>query len=58
MAAMRVTAVLAALALTAGAAPPAKLTWTYDGYARLPAAAAAAKRAEKRILVGLAGSPT
>ncbi|MHC4134717.1 MAG: hypothetical protein ACYTDU_10340 [Planctomycetota bacterium] len=55
---MRIPAVLAALALAAGAAPAAKLTWTYDGYARLPAAAAEAKRAQKRILVGLAGSPT
>jgi hypothetical protein len=58
MEAMRIPAVLAALALAAGAAPAAKLTWTYDGYARLPAAAAEAKRAQKRILVGLAGSPT
>jgi hypothetical protein len=58
MAAMRVGAVLVALALAAGAAPAARLTWEYDGYARLPAAAAAAKRAQKRILVGLAGSPT
>ena len=58
MAAMRVSAVLAALVLTAAAAPAGTLTWTYDGYATLPAAAAAAKRAKKRILVGLAGSPT
>jgi len=58
MASMRVSAVLAALVLVAGAAPASKLTWTYDGYAKLPAAAAAAKRAKKRILVGLAGSPT
>ena len=55
---MRISLVLAAFALAAGAAPAAKLTWTYAGYSRLPAAAAAAKRAQKRILVGLAGSPT
>jgi hypothetical protein len=42
----------------ARAAEPKKLTWQFDGHTSLPSAAAEAKRSGKRLLIGLAGSPT
>ena len=45
---------------TAGLAAPAprKLTWKYEGYSKLPEAAAEAHRTRRRLLVGLSGSGT
>ncbi len=40
------------------AAPPRTLTWKYEGYSQLPAAADEAHRTRRRLLVGLSGSPT
>ena len=40
------------------AAPPRTLTWQYEGYSQLPAAAAEAHRTRRRLLVGLSGSGT
>ena len=40
------------------AAPPRSLTWKYEGYSQLPAAAAEAHRTRSRLLVGLSGSGT
>jgi hypothetical protein len=37
---------------------PKKLQWQFDGHTSLPAAAAEAKRTGKRLLIGMAGSPT
>ena len=42
----------------ADTAPAPKLTWKYEGYSQFPAAAAEAKRTQRRLLVGLAGSGT
>ena len=42
---------------TADEAAPT-LVWQHEGHASLPAAAQQAKRTGKRLLVGLAGSPT
>jgi hypothetical protein len=55
------TAVLASLVLMlpqAAHAADGELTWKYDGHSKLPDAAAEAKRSGRRLLVGLAGSPT
>ena len=38
------------------AAPPRTLTWKFEGYSQLPAAAAEAQRTRKRLLVGLSGA--
>ena len=40
------------------AAPPRTLTWKYEGYSELPAAAAEAHRTRRRLLVGLSGAGT
>ena len=40
------------------AAPPRTLTWKYEGYGQLPAAADEAHRTRRRLLVGLSGSGT
>jgi hypothetical protein len=40
------------------AAPPRTLTWKFEGYSQLPAAAAEAHRTRRRLLVGLSGSGT
>ncbi len=40
------------------AAPPPTLTWQFEGYSKLPAAAAEAHRTRRRLLVGLSGSGT
>ena len=40
------------------AATPTKLTWKFEGYTQLPAAAAEAHRTRRRLLVGLSGSGT
>ena len=53
---MRLTVMLLLLGANALAAP--KLTWDYEGYSKLPEAAAEARRTKKRLLVGLAGSGT
>ena len=55
---MRITLLAAALAFQATAVAAPKLEWTHDGHASLPEAAKEAKQAGKRLLVGLAGSPT
>ena len=49
---------LLVLAYDAGGDEAKRLTWQFDGYAQLPDAARQAKRTGKRLLVGLAGSPT
>ncbi|MDH3591981.1 MAG: hypothetical protein OER88_08890 [Planctomycetota bacterium] len=58
---MRVCLLATALIAGSGAAAAEdeapKLTWQFDGHASLPEAAHAAKRAGKRLLVGLSGSP-
>jgi len=40
------------------AAPPRTLTWKFEGYSQLPAAAAEAQRTRRRLLVGLSGAGT
>ena len=58
---MKPTLLVAAVCLFgmgAGAAPPRTLTWKYEGYSQLPAAAAEAQRTRRRLLVGLSGSGT
>ena len=58
---MRASLLAAAICVLGGraeAAPVPKLAWKYEGYARLPAAAAEAKRTQRRLLIGLAGSGT
>ncbi len=40
------------------AAPRPRLTWQFEGYSQLPAAAAEAHRTRRRLLVGLSGSGT
>ena len=40
------------------AAPPRALTWQFEGYSQLPAAAAEAQRTKRRLLVGLSGADT
>ncbi len=52
---MRQTAVLLLLSAAALAGDP--ITWKYNGFARLPDAAAEAKKTNRHLLVGLAGSP-
>ena len=55
------TAILVGLVLMlprAAQAADGELTWKYDGHSKLPDAAAEAKRSGKRLLIGLAGSPT
>jgi hypothetical protein len=55
----RASLLAAFLCILGGRADPApapKLTWKYEGYSQLPAAAAEAKRTQRRLLVGLAGS--
>lgn len=37
---------------------PAGLEWQHEGIASLPAASESAKRAGKRLLIGLSGAPT
>ena len=46
------------LGLPAGTQAKSNLTWKYDGYSKLPAAAAEAKRTNRRLLIGLSGSST
>ena len=46
------------LATGAVAAPPRTLTWNFEGYSQLPAAAAEAQRTRRRLLVGLSGAGT
>ena len=51
------TAAICLLGVQVAAAPAPKLTWEYEGYSKLPLAAAEAKRTQRRMLVGLSGSP-
>ena len=53
-----VVAALCLLAARASAGEEAGIRWTHEGHAALPAAARDAKAKGKRLLVGLAGSPT
>jgi len=46
------------LATGSVAAPSRTLTWKYEGYSQLPAAAAEAQRTKRRLLVGLSGAGT
>ena len=58
---MKATLIAAAVCLLGtgvAAAPPPKLTWKFEGYSQLPAAAAEAQRTRRRVLVGLSGSGT
>lgn len=52
---MRTTA---ALLLIAAMAPAGELKWDHEGYPRLIDAAREAKKSNRRILVGMSGSPT
>ena len=56
------TALFVAVACVLGMPGPAdagsRLKWDYDGFRHLPAAAAEAKRTNKRLLLGLSGSNT
>ena len=51
-------AALCLLSTGAMAEPPRTLTWKFEGYSQLPAAAAEAQRTQRRLLVGLSGSGT
>ena len=51
-------ATLCVLSVQVNAAPAVKMTWKYEGYSQLPAAAAEAKRTQRLLLVGLSGSDT
>ncbi len=55
---LTLSTVLVSCALSARGGEAQRLTWRFDGHASLPAAAREAKRTGKRLLVGLAGSPT
>ena len=46
------------LATGSVAAAPRTLTWKFEGYSQLPAAAAEAQRTKRRLLVGLSGADT
>ncbi len=51
-------AVVCLLGTGVAAEPPRTLTWKFEGYSQLPAAAAEAHRTRRRLLVGLSGSGT
>ena len=53
-----IAAVVCLLGTNAVAAPPRTLTWKFEGYSQLPAAAAEAQRTRRRLLVGLSGAGT
>ena len=58
---MRTTLLVAAacvLGATSRVDAGSRLKWKYDGYHQLQAAAVEAKRANKRLLIGLSGSNT
>jgi hypothetical protein len=52
------TVALGLCAALAYSRPGAELSWKYQGYKSLPAAAAAAQVQNKRLLVGLSGAFT
>ncbi len=53
-----IAAAICVLGAVSSAAPSRKLTWKFEGYSQLPAAAAEAHRTRRRLLVGLSGSGT